>query len=77
MKKRLLAVLMAAAMAATLLAGCGGDTSTPAASTPGSSTPGSSAPDASDAGEYADYPERAIEAIIAFDPGGGSDIAAR
>ena len=76
MKRKLLAVLMAAAMAATLLAGCNNssDTSTPDASNAGAST---STPDASDAGEYADYPERAIEAIIAFDPGGGSDIAAR
>ena len=62
MNKKVISALLVTAISASLLSGCGGAT--------GGS--GSSANV-----DTSSYPERAIEAIIAFDPGGGSDIAAR
>ena len=84
MRKRLIGALAMAAVSASLAAcssssGGSADT-TAAAAEDGAAAEGEAegeAAESADEGEYASYPERAIEAIIAFDPGGGSDIAAR
>lgn len=52
MKKRLIALTMSLAMAATLLTGCGGSSSAPAASSTPASAPAASAPAASGAASY-------------------------
>ena len=62
MNKKVISALLVTAISASLLSGCGGAT--------GGSGSAANA-------DTSSYPERAIEAIIAFDPGGGSDIAAR
>lgn len=71
--KKLLTLVLAMAVTMSLAACSGGNSSTskPAASTPASSTPASSS------GTASSFPERPIELVAAYGPGGGHDIMLR